>query len=154
MNLKTIAEALHLTVKSGGDRLGTEVTGGYVGDLLSDVMGNSREGDIWITRQVHQNIVAVASLKEIAGIILVKGASMEGDLPLVIWKWPRRPAPAASDVILGFTTSDVYELVARVPAAGGRIIQSPKDDPEHGVRVGFVADVDGRLIEVVQMLAA
>ena len=84
----------------------------------------------------------------------VKGASMEGDLPLVIWKWPRRPAPASSDVILGFMTSNVDELVARVPAAGGRIIQSPKDDPEHGVRVGFVADVDGRLIEVVQMLAA
>lgn len=85
-------------------------------------------------------------------IIMVKGASMEGDLPLVIWKWPRRPAPASSDVILGFMTSNVDELVARVPAAGGRIIQAPKDDPEHGVRVGFVADVDGRLIEVVQML--
>jgi hypothetical protein len=35
-----------------------------------------------------------------------------------------------------------------------RHLLSPKDDPEHGVRVGFVADVDGRLIEVVQMLAA
>jgi len=30
-----------------------------VGDLLSDFMANSKEGDIWITRQVHQNIVAV-----------------------------------------------------------------------------------------------
>ena len=34
-------------------------------------MANSHEGDIWITRQVHQNIVAVASLKDHAGIILV-----------------------------------------------------------------------------------
>jgi predicted enzyme related to lactoylglutathione lyase len=64
------------------------------------------------------------------------------------------PASGACLVILGFMTSNVDELVARVPAAGGKIIQSPKDDPEHGVRVGFVADVDGRLIEVVQMLAA
>ena len=79
MNLKTIAAALHLNVKSGGDRLETEVTGGYVGDLLSDVMANSREGDIWITRQVHQNVVAVASLKEMAGIILVKGAEPAED---------------------------------------------------------------------------
>jgi hypothetical protein len=79
MNLKTIAEALHLTVKSGKDKLETEVRGGYVGDLLSDVMANGREGDIWITRQVHQNIVAVASLKEIAGIILVRGAEPAAD---------------------------------------------------------------------------
>ncbi|MCJ7681976.1 MAG: serine kinase, partial [Candidatus Aminicenantes bacterium] len=48
-----------------------EVTEGYTGDLLSDVMANSREGNIWITLQTHQNIVAVAKLKELAGIILV-----------------------------------------------------------------------------------
>ena len=41
---------------------------------MSDVMANSKEGDLWITRQVHPNIVAVASLKEHAGIILVQGA--------------------------------------------------------------------------------
>jgi hypothetical protein len=79
MNLETIVQALHLSVKSGGDRLGVEVRGGYVGDLLSDVMANSREGDLWITRQIHQNIVAVASLKDLAGIILVRGAVPAAD---------------------------------------------------------------------------
>jgi len=79
MNLETIVQALQLSVKSGGDRLGVEVRGGYVGDLLSDVMANSREGDLWITRQIHQNIVAVASLKDLAGIILVRGAEPAAD---------------------------------------------------------------------------
>ena len=79
MNLDTIVQALQRRVKTGGDRLGIEVRGGYVGDLLSDVMANSREGDLWITRQVHQNIVAVASLKELAGIILVRGAEPAAD---------------------------------------------------------------------------
>jgi hypothetical protein len=79
MNLETIVQALHLSVKSGGDRLGVEVRGGYVGDLLSDVMANGREGDLWITRQIHQNIVAVASLKDLAGIILVRGAEPAAD---------------------------------------------------------------------------
>jgi len=79
MNLDTIAQALQLGVKSGGDRLGVEVRGGYVGDLLSDVMANSREGDLWITRQIHQNIIAVASLKDLAGIILVRGAEPAAD---------------------------------------------------------------------------
>jgi hypothetical protein len=70
MNIETIAKELNLKVRSVSDKLKNTVTGGYTGDLLSDVIANSHEGDIWITRQVHQNIVAVASLKEHAGIIL------------------------------------------------------------------------------------
>jgi len=62
---------LNLKVRSAEDNLKKNISGGYTGDLLSDVMANSHEGDIWITRQVHQNIVAVASLKDHAGIILV-----------------------------------------------------------------------------------
>ncbi|MGI6718757.1 MAG: serine kinase [Bacteroidales bacterium] len=50
-----------------------EVSGGYTSDLLSDVMGNSTEGEIWITMQTHKNIVAVASLKELPAIIISNG---------------------------------------------------------------------------------
>lgn len=73
MDLESIVKALNLIVRSGSDKLKTEVRGGYTGDLLSDVMGCSNEGDIWVTRQVHQNIVAVASLKDHAAIVLVQG---------------------------------------------------------------------------------
>lgn len=60
-------------VRSGLSRISAEVTGGYVSDLLSDVMANARAGDLWVTLQVHHNIVAVASLKEIAGIVIIGG---------------------------------------------------------------------------------
>ena len=70
---------LGLRVCCAEGSLGRDVRGGYVGDLLSDVMANSREGDIWITRQVHQNIVAVASLKDLAGIILIQGSEPTPD---------------------------------------------------------------------------
>jgi hypothetical protein len=73
MNLKEIVDALHLEVKSGADRLDNAITGGYVSDLLSDVLAHSREGNIWITLQFHQNIVAVAGTKELSGIILING---------------------------------------------------------------------------------
>jgi hypothetical protein len=49
------------------------VRGAYSGDLLSDVMANSEAGDVWITMQIHVNIVAVAVLNELAAIILVQG---------------------------------------------------------------------------------
>jgi predicted transcriptional regulator len=74
MKLETIVESLHLEVKSGEEILNAEVQGAYVGDLLSDVIANSHKGDILITRQVHQNIVAVASLNELVAIVLVQGA--------------------------------------------------------------------------------
>ena len=71
MKVKTLQDLLHLEVAAGSRGLDREVTGAYCGDLLSDVMANSTRGAVWLTIQSHQNIVAVAVLKELAGIILV-----------------------------------------------------------------------------------
>jgi len=71
MKLKDLADSLPLDVRTPGIDLDREVTGGYVSDLLSDVIGNAREGFLWVTLQVHLNIVAVASLKGLSGIVLV-----------------------------------------------------------------------------------
>jgi predicted transcriptional regulator len=73
MKVCDIKEALNLTLFSGVSGLQNEVSGGYVSDLLSDVMGHADEGQIWMTLQTHKNIMAVASLKDMAAIILVKG---------------------------------------------------------------------------------
>jgi hypothetical protein len=79
MNIGSIASKLNLKVLSAPDKMTNNVTGGYTGDLLSDVMANSHEGDVWITRQVHQNIVAVATLKEHAGIVLINSCEPAKD---------------------------------------------------------------------------
>lgn len=79
MLLKEVIEKFGLKVLSGEENLGLEVTGGYCSDLLSDVMGNADEGQIWITIQVHKNIVAVAALKELSAIVLVKGLKATED---------------------------------------------------------------------------
>ncbi|MBN1545139.1 MAG: serine kinase [Syntrophaceae bacterium] len=79
MDLSVIATTLNLKIFCGHDKLNTVVNDGYTGDLLSDVMANGKEGDLWITRQIHQNIIAVASLKDLAGIILVQGAEPAED---------------------------------------------------------------------------
>jgi hypothetical protein len=77
VKLAAIIERLDLGIRTGSDRLDTEVTGGYSSDLMSDVIAHSREGDLWITLQAHQNIVAVASMNSLAGIILVNGREPE-----------------------------------------------------------------------------
>lgn len=73
MTLVELVNKLRLNVKTGNERLDVEVTRGYVSDLMSDVMANAREGDLWVTLQIHQNIVAVAVMKSLSGIILVNG---------------------------------------------------------------------------------
>lgn len=71
MNLNDIIKALQLNIIAGEEKTDTDVSGGYTSDLLSDVIANSKENNLWITLQTHQNIIAVAKLKELAGIIIV-----------------------------------------------------------------------------------
>lgn len=79
MTVADVVKALNLEVLSGAKGLQREVTGGYTSDLLSDVMGFAEAGSVWVTLQTHKNVMAVASLKELGAIILVKGFKPEPD---------------------------------------------------------------------------
>ncbi len=79
MTVRELVEKLNLTVFSGAEGLDKEIEGGYVSDLLSDVMGHADAGQVWITLQTHKNVMAIASLKDLAAIILVKGFKPEDD---------------------------------------------------------------------------
>ena len=74
MTVKEMADAFGFTPAAlpDGDR---KVTGVYMGDLLSWVMGRAESGDAWITIMSNLNIVAVASLADPSCIILSEGVS-------------------------------------------------------------------------------
>lgn len=109
MNLELIVRKLKLSVKCCEDKLDRKVTGGYVGDLLSDVIANSNDGDIWITRQAHQNIVAVASLKDHAGIVLVNGSNPDSD---TLEKAIKEGIPIMVSELSGFeVVGKIYKLM-------------------------------------------
>jgi|Deesub1362B_J571_1020462.scaffolds.fasta_scaffold00030_37 predicted transcriptional regulator len=76
MSLKELVDALGLEVVAGGS-LEHRVRGCYVSDLLSDVLANSREGNLWVTRQTHPNIVAVAAIKGLSAVVITGGRSIE-----------------------------------------------------------------------------
>jgi hypothetical protein len=71
MKLQDIIDSLSLKVETPSADLNREVKGAYVSDMMSDVMGNAKDGFLWITIQIHLNVIAVASLKNLSGIILV-----------------------------------------------------------------------------------
>ena len=62
------------------------------------------------------------------------------------------PKPGSGEVIVGFVSDDVYALFDRAVAAGGTVFQAARDAPEHGLTVGFLADPEGHLIEVIKPL--
>jgi predicted transcriptional regulator len=109
IKLEEIVKKLDLKIHCCAENLDREVRGGYVGDLLSDVMANSREGDLWITRQVHPNIVAVAVLKDHAAILLIQGgAPMEDTLS----KAGKEGIPILSTDLTGFEAAGkIYGLL-------------------------------------------
>ena len=73
-----LVENLSLKTIVKGD-MNREVAGCYISDLLSDVMANSSEGQIWITLQTHPNINAVAIIKNLSGIIITNNRMPEAD---------------------------------------------------------------------------
>ena len=80
MKLSDLVEELSLEVKTCKAGLENEVKGAYVSDLLSDVMGNSNDSDVWITLQTHLNIVAVAGLKNLAAIIITGNRPVQDEI--------------------------------------------------------------------------
>ena len=60
-----------------GDR---QVSGAYIGDLLSWVMGRARADSAWITIMSNVNVVAVASLADVACVILAEGVTLDDEL--------------------------------------------------------------------------
>lgn len=79
-------------------------------------------------------------------------ATAPGGGTLVVLRFDDLPAPSVDGVIPGFITTDIDAALERAVAAGGQVVRAPRRQPEHGVAVAFVSDIDGRLVEVVQLL--
>lgn len=71
---------------------------------------------------------------------------------LVIQRFPNRPIPVPGEATLGFVVQDVDATVAAALAAGGSLHRAAHAQPQHGIKVAFIKDSDGHLVEVVEML--
>ena len=53
------------------------VSGCYIGDLLSWVMGRVQSGNVWITIMTNVNTVAVGSLADVSTVLLAEGVQLD-----------------------------------------------------------------------------
>jgi len=100
VKLEEITVGLALSVRTAPHKLGVEITGGYASDLLSRVMARAKRGNLWVTIQAHPNIVAVASLLELAGIIVAEDVELD---PVTIEKANQEGIPILSTAHSTFT---------------------------------------------------
>lgn len=78
MKLLDFAEKLQLEVVTDKDKE-IEISGAYIGDLLSIVMSKAKEKNVWITIQTHLNILAVAELIDISAIIIAENMEISDE---------------------------------------------------------------------------
>lgn len=79
-------------------------------------------------------------------------ATYTGGPTFVLLSFPDSPKSAPGESILGFTTPDLEAFLGRVGEAGGTVAEGIRVMEEMKLKVAFVRDVEGHLLEVVQML--
>lgn len=74
MTVAELREIMSLESFSGETGMDREIRGGYVSDLLSDVLGRIKDGYLWITMQSHMNVIAIAALRDLPAVLIVNGS--------------------------------------------------------------------------------
>lgn len=111
MNLDNLVKELNLKLWAGTVDGRGVVTSGYASDLMSDVLAKAKQGSVWVTNQKHVNVVAVASLLGLAGVIIAGGLDPDEN---TIEK-------ANEENVALFTTSlPTFEVVGRLYGLGIR----------------------------------
>jgi predicted transcriptional regulator len=71
MKLQELADKLGL--KGLTEIHDREISGVYISDMVSDVIANAKAGNVLITVQIHNNVIAAANLVDISGIVVTQG---------------------------------------------------------------------------------
>jgi predicted enzyme related to lactoylglutathione lyase len=115
--------------------------------------------DLEQSAQFYRSVCGLTELARVKAQIAGRGieeimfnATGEGAATFVLLKFIDGDRVHTDEVIIGFATPDLEAFVERVIVAGGGLVEPIRVMPEHGVKVAFVQDIEGHLIEVVEML--
>ena len=105
MKISDLIKKLDLKLLTDSTYEDREISGCYIGDLLSWVMSHADAGNVWITIMNNVNITAVASLCDVACVILAEGVDLSDEII--------KKADSANVVVLASEKS-AYELSGEI----------------------------------------
>ncbi len=109
MKLQELASKLGLKLATRAfDR---DVTGVYISDMVSDVIANAKAGDLLVTVQIHNNVVAAANLVDISGIVVTQGKAPADDVVRMAEK---------AEIPIYLTDLNRWQMATRLYEAGIR----------------------------------
>jgi predicted transcriptional regulator len=57
-----------------------EVTGVYISDMVSDIIANAKAGNLLVTVQIHNNVIAATNLVDVPAIVVTQGKKPTDDV--------------------------------------------------------------------------
>jgi lactoylglutathione lyase len=116
-------------------------------------------GDLEKSAAFYKSVCGVTEQARIDGALdgrrmseILFDPATPGGPTLVLFSFHDTPKPSGSEVILGFMTPDLDAFLDRARAAGGMVVEEMGSRPELGVKVAVVKDIEGHLIEAVELL--
>ncbi|MEU1525445.1 VOC family protein [Nocardia rhamnosiphila] len=86
----------------------------------------------------------------LAEIIMTSADGAQQSLVLLHYKNTKAPAPGSA--VIGFQVSGLDDIVRRAAAAGGTVTEAPRTMADIGIRVAFVQDPEGHVLELFERL--
>jgi predicted transcriptional regulator len=109
MKLNDLAAKLELQIATRA--FDKEVTGVYISDMVSDVMANAKAGNLLVTVQIHNNVIAAANLVDMCGIVVTQGKQPTDDVVKMAEK---------AEIPIYVTTLNRWQMATRLYEAGIR----------------------------------
>ena len=109
MTTKELAERLEL--KGLTRMFDKPVSGVYISDMVSDVIANAKAGNVLVTLQVHNNVIAAANLVDVSAIVITRGRTLPTDAVTLAER---------AEIPVFTTTMDTWQVARRMYEAGIR----------------------------------
>jgi lactoylglutathione lyase len=117
-------------------------------------------GDLDRSAAFYQTTLGLTATARIKGVHndgrafeeIMYARTPEGGISFVLFHYPAAPKPVTNEVILVVTTEDLAAFMEQWFTAGGTLELPVKDMPEHGVKVVFLRDNEGHIVEVIERL--
>jgi len=119
MNLKDIHSKLNCKSLTKGDLLDKEMQSAYAADMMSDVLKSCETGALLITGLINQQVVQVAEIMDLKGIVFINGKEPAQD---VIDKANTIKLPLLN------TSMNMYEVCGILFSSGLKCSKSPKNE--------------------------